>query len=321
VAFYLLVNDIHLADRPPASCTDAYQEDLFALLGQVRVLAQMRKAAAIVLAGDVFHHKAPSRTSHRLVLRLQVWAQSCPCDVLVVPGNHDMQFDRMESLHLTQPLGVLLSSPNVQLLESWAAGHPVYGVPWVQGYGDSGEDGEAGTQVDGRLAAWRSEISGRQPSLVVAHAPLYPPGQELPYEYFPAERWAAAMDGQGSCWYGHVHERHGVFMAGEVTFANFGALSRGSLHEYNLTRKVAVGGWDSYTGLFEEILLAAKPPSEVFRFRSEDRPADMHGRLDAFLEQAGTTQLDVLSPASVFAAVRAMGLGKDAEALIEELLS
>lgn len=333
MALFVLINDVHLTDwnRQPSSCTETYTEDLFGLLAQAWAIARQRHAAAIVIAGDVFHLKAPSRNSHKLVLRLQTLVARAPCPVFIVPGNHDLQHDRLDSLHVSQPLGVVLNSPKAHLLQGWAgydeaSFYPLYGVPWLQGYGNYAETGE---EVDARvgqaLGSYRREAgelldSSQDKPLVVTHAPLYPPGRELPYEYFPAERWAEAMDGHGAVWYGHVHEDHGDYIAGGVTFANYGALSRGSLHEYNLTREVAIGTWDTETGTFGRIKLDAKPAEQVFRLREKAEVTDMQGRLDSFLEGISGTTLEVLSTESVLAHVRTLGLGKEAEDLIEELL-
>src|SRR4051812_49721810 len=89
--------------------------------------------AAIILAGDVFHHKAPSRTSHGTVMRFIDWARDALVQVYVVPGNHDMQNDRVASLHESQPLGVVCASGVVDLLDGWiddGCADYVYGVPW-----------------------------------------------------------------------------------------------------------------------------------------------------------------------------------------------
>ena len=157
--------------------------------------------------------------------------------------------------------------------------------------------------------------------LVVAHAPLYPPGQENPYEYFPAERWAEAMGGQGYVFYGHVHPWHGVYEAGGVTFCNHGALSRGSLHESELTRQVGCTLWDSETGEFEFVPLDAKPAVEVFRLTERQQVTDMAGRLDDFLASVGGTTLEAVSVEAVIAHIRTLGLGRDAEDLATELLT
>jgi len=73
VASYLLLGDLHLTDKAPSSCTDSYCDDLFDLLGQVNALVREHEAIAVVIAGDVFHNKAPSRTSHRVVRRFIRW--------------------------------------------------------------------------------------------------------------------------------------------------------------------------------------------------------------------------------------------------------
>lgn len=323
-----MLSDIHLSDRPPSSCTDTYTDDLFGLLEQTVRIAGERKVTAVAWAGDIFHIKAPSRTSHKLVQRTIRLLRSYPCPAWIVPGNHDITSDRLDSIHQTQPLGVLFESGAARPLIGWCEGcgsavHDLYGVPWLQGYGENTEESDAA--VLKALHAWRNPQLPVQPALVVAHAPLYPPGRELKYEYFPAEVWADAMGGQGYVFYGHVHEPHGTYgfydADGGITFCNNGALSRGSLHEYQLTRDIYVTLWDSETGEFEAVKLDAKPASEVFRLQEKAQITDMQGRLDEFLSSVSSTSLEAVNIESVTAHVRTLGLGTDAENLIEELLA
>ena len=198
---------------------------------------------------------------------------------------------------------------------------PVYGVPWLQGYGEYADGCEAAFQVNQAMLGWHMVPGPVRHGLVVAHAPLYPPGKELAYEYFPAEKWAEEMGGHGCVFYGHIHAWHGVYQAGGVTFCNNGALSRGSLHEYNLTRQVGCTLWDSETGEFEFVPLDAKPASEVFRLAEKAQAADMQGRLDEFLASVGSTTLEAVSVEAVIGHIRTLGLGKDAEDLAAELLT
>jgi hypothetical protein len=150
------------------------------------------------------------------------------------------------------------------------------------------------------------------------------------------------MGAGGQCFYGHVHEPHGVWsidtsqsgiqvpdatgtitdgaFQGGVTFCNNGALSRGSLHEYNITRQVGATLWDDQTGRFTFVPLKAKPASEVFRLQDKQQETDMHGRLAEFLSAVASTSLAEVSTGSVLEHFRSLELGQAELDLIEELL-
>jgi DNA repair exonuclease SbcCD nuclease subunit len=316
VSEFLLINDIHLSDRAPASCTDTYLDDLFDLLDKAADLAQSRDAS-IILAGDVFHHKAPSRTSHSTVMRLIDWARQALAPIYAVAGNHDLQHDRVASLHETQPLGVVCASGAIELLDGWEMDSEaaVYGVPWLMTYDQA--------NVDDALAQYRNHppVPDTAPMLVVTHAPLYPPGHELKFEYFPAKQWAKAMGNAGTVHYGHVHEPHGIYEVDGVTFSNCGALSRGSLHEHNLTRTPAVAIWNSDTGAIEHVTLQAKPAEEVFRLQqvAEVKAAGLN--LSKFLDSIQATRLDITTADTVMEHVRATHDDPALVAVIELLLT
>jgi hypothetical protein len=317
MALYVVVNDVHLADRPPSACTETYQDDLFDLLEAVGSAADDLDAAAVVFSGDVFHNKTPARTTHRTLIRLIELLRGWPVPALIVPGNHDLSHDRLASLESTQPLGVVFASGAATLLNGWSAldegliSDPVYGVPWLPHFDDG--------SVCDALKQWRARPDLR-PGLVVAHAPLYPPGRELAYENYPASNWAEFMDGNGTVIYGHVHEDHGLFECGGVRFCNPGALSRGSLHEHNLTRGIKVSVWDSQTGRVVLMSLDAKPASEVFALQAAAEQADSKIRLDEFLARVGQTRLSVTSIESIIEQIRGLKLGDRLQEIVEDLL-
>jgi hypothetical protein len=325
VTSILCVGDLHLSDKPPSSCTDSYNDDLFVMLAEVIDIARSYVVDAVVFAGDLFHIKQPSRTSHKTVQRMIDVIHAFLCPVYLTVGNHDIQFDRLESVHETQPFGVLLKS-GAHLLEGWAKDLPIYGVSWQQHWD---------RDCSGAFEGWRarvasdflsSEYAGEEVnSLLVTHAPIYPPGQELPWENVPASTIASWMSNSGSCYYGHVHDLHGTFYVDGVNFCNQGALSRGSLHESDLTRRPAVTIWRSdveHESSFERVeLLSAPPADKVFRLAAAAARSGYADRLDAFLAQVVRSSVEVTSVESVLSRIRGMELSDDEVRLAEDVLT
>lgn len=322
MAKYLAINDVHLTNdnSHPSSCTASYTNDLFDLLYQANDVARELNCSAIIQLGDLFHIKAPGRNSHQLIQRTLKWAASAPCPVWAVPGNHDLSNDRLESLDEGQPLGVLYDSGKVLRADRYLAGLPVYGVPW-QMYWDA-EHSVADQAVKKALQEF---VPQDTPQLIVTHAPFFPPGSNPAYEHYSTEKFAKYVNPTGKASVqvlaGHIHDSHGEYVVNGVRFANYGALSRGSLTESNLTREVGVTIWDSVTGKFEFVPLQAKPAEQVFRIKEIQEVKTTQLKLDEFLNSVGQTTIEITSIESVMNKVRALNLGKDLERVIEELLT
>jgi hypothetical protein len=241
--------------------------------------------------------------------------QCYPCTVYGVVGNHDILNDRIASIFETQPFGVLLQA-GMNLLDGWAGDLPLYGVPWQQHWSEGQPAFNAWSEV------YRSR---RTESLIVTHAPLYPPGLELPWENIPASDVAEWMGNGGHLYYGHVHDLHGAFEVDGVTFCNQGALSRGSLQESDFNRRPAVTIWHSGVqgpDAFERIeLKTAKPGSEVFRVEEHAAKVDYRQRLDVFLSAVSGSTVELTSVESVMHHVLGMGLPQPEVDLAVEVLT
>lgn len=303
---YLIVGDIHLSDRPPSMRTSTYLDDI---LDKLRFTVEVAKSEAVdgvIWSGDVFHIKAPSRTSHRTVQVVAEIGNAYGCPWYIVPGNHDLSNDRIDSLS-SQPLGVLYKTGAIPLIGHMGADLP-YGIPWLQDW----------AQLSEAFAEWKYWPRNRANSLVVTHAPIFPAGMEPPYDYISAPDWAE-LQGAGFCYYGHIHDQHGFFQAGNVTFANSGALSRGSLHESDLGRKPRVTIWSPNAG-FHAIEVPHKPITEVFHMAEVIAEKAATLSLDTFLGSIDKTVLERVSIEAVLHYMEQMELPQDVRDLIRNLL-
>lgn len=311
----ICVGDIHLSDRPPASCTDSYTDDILNMLSYIAKLEKATKADAVVWAGDIFHHKQPSRTSHATVLKLMKVAQQYQRPPLVVTGNHDIQSDRLDSLE-KQPLGVLYEAGVLKELKGWHDYLPICGIPWQQRWLAPGTVWEA-------FKIYR-EGSVTVPSLAVTHAPIYPPtvADNVLFELLPLggdDGVSRAMGNAGYLYFGHIHEPHYHFEVEGVTYANMGAISRGSLHEYNLARKIQVAVWTPEHG-FVPVDIPHKPASEIFKLSEAKEKKAEKMSLDSFLSEVGSATLDISSTGSIIDHVRHMDIEENVKSKSIELL-
>ncbi len=316
----ILVGDIHAMDKPPKNATDTYMDDIITMLMWIADYAKKHRIKTVIWAGDVFHHKKPSWTSHGLVLRMiQVvqYYKGLGIDLRVVIGNHDITNDRLDSIE-KQPLGVLIEA-GLKELNGWHedASLPIFGVPWRQDW-TTNEDAAKEAFADWRLDAFpvadpNAEFDTGKDipnSLAVTHAPIYPPGEaeKQMFTLVPTmgeHGISEAMLHNGYLYYGHIHEDHGIFEVEGVTYANMGAISRGSMTEYNIERQIKIAVWDSVKG-FTEVVVPHKPAAEVFKIEAAQEAKAATLSLDAFLAEVGTSTLDVSSTGSVIEHIKNM---------------
>lgn len=290
-----LVGDVHLADRPPSIRRETYLEEILAKLEFAVEHANETQADALIQAGDLIHVKAPSRTSHALVQKCIDVLSRAEMPVLIVPGNHDMSNDRIESLP-KQPLGTVGKAPGIDLLMGGHPTLPIFGIPYLWDFP---------TLLPGRTKKWHEWRGDREDVLLVTHAPIFPPGETPIYDFIAAEDWAK-LQKVGACYYGHIHDPHGTYEVGGVTFCNQGAISRGSLHEATLKRKPAITDFED--GTFIRVEVPHKPASEVFRLKEKEDVDQRQGRVTEFLDGVEQTTLEVLTVEEVVAHAEQMGL-------------
>lgn len=306
----IIVGDIHLSDRSPSSRTPAYTEQV---LDKLRFAAGTAKeyGCPLVLAGDVFHIKAPSKNSHKLVQMTHEALSSV--QTFIVPGNHDLSGDRLESLD-SQPLGALCRMDNVCLLLGATEFLPgISGLPYLTEFDSS----EWWTAVED----WQDAIG--EPELLVTHAPIFPPGQ-APGVYYSIDpdQWADVFTGIPATYYGHIHECHGTFTdtKGYMKFCNQGALSRGSLHESSIARKPAITYWNDGDLSFTRIEVPHLPADEVFLFEQAAKALDNKASAEEFAATIGSTQIEALTFEGILAILKSEVKNKEVMTVIESVL-
>lgn len=316
----MVIGDVHLADKPPSVRTETYAQDILDKLGWLSVEAYTRGCDFVLQLGDIFHIKSPYRNSHWLVQAAHEALYRGGLEVVVIAGNHDLMHDRLESIP-SQPLGALAKMEGVTLLEGWHDKFPVFGVPYLADWSTLPDRLKGYTEE-----AWERAKSPKGPfdssvgrPLVATHAPLFPPGQEPIYDYLDPQDWAS-LQTHGSVSYGHIHDPHGVYDVGGVRFANFGAISRGSLHAETLKRKPQAAIYDFATGEYEAVPVPHKPAEEVFRLVEQGAKVEKQAHLASFLTGLGETALEVTTIEKVLDDITHMGLSEKTSAIARELV-
>lgn len=258
---FLLRTDVHLSDRSPSSWKADYTEEIWSNLEQVGTLAREHEVSAVLDAGDYFHTKAPSKNSHYLVQRSSALHLGYGRPTLVVPGNHDLQYDNLDTLE-RQPLGTLYSSKVFEQLgervfEDGNLRVRVVGVPY-----------DPNRTLRDLLSIQKKKGDTHLIAVVHILASLKPPASVEDFWNEPVFSYESLVtrNGPDVFFFGHWHKDQGVEILDNKYFVNQGALSRGALVRENLERvpKVALVEFDGSDLRVQTIELEVAPAEDVF---------------------------------------------------------
>lgn len=254
----LIINDVHIADRPPLGRIEGYTDQIMAKLEECRQLAREQGCDVTLWTGDFFHNKRPSFVSHALMQRLLDLLREWPGRKYIVVGNHDMSEAGMASLP-RQPLGVLLRAGVLELLPEdgvtiEVGGRKVYLE--ASHYADTMEPEHYALQGRGAAA------KGADVRIKVVHGAIMPPGADPPFEHINADKIPARAD---YCFYGHIHDVHGTYAVDACTYVNFGSVGRVARTGENRKRAVSVALYDPVADVVKRhVLKSVLPAAEVF---------------------------------------------------------
>lgn len=309
----LIVGDIHLADRPPTSRTDTYKEDVLNKLKWIVEYSNKRKPDSLLLLGDVFHIKRQDRNSHGLVQETGRILGSSTAPVKIVVGNHDVQNDDYLSVG-SQPLGTLSLHPNIDILTGPDKELPLYGIPYVDPTKEN---------IEYWLNEYREAGGPDKYPFIATHQAIFPEKEMPIYPHVLAENWAQEFSPKYTA-YGHIHSRMKAgawFTIQGTTFLNNGAISRGSLHEETVKRKLAVTWFDgSKEEPFSSIDIPYRPFKEVFLWDDINRTRDTKDKVDAFLTSLGSSSFDYLTAEGIIEDAMNSDLPKAAVAELQDIV-
>lgn len=332
----MVCNDLHLTDTNPVSRTDCYIDELFGLLDQIAKLAVAQRARAVLIAGDIFHHKA--KVSIATLIRLVDWCsrlQEADIVVVTIPGNHDLLHNRYESLP-NQPLG-LLYAIGAMLNVSRGRGSnaavfgedvsvAVAGVPFPDAFD---------------LASWRKLHVALPPVLtqspvglvgmrrvVLAHCFAAPVAGDFfgepvlaygdIYEACPADVYV----------FGHDHRDGGVAKLDRgdpdnpAYFINLGAISRGSISADDITRTICCGLVRiADTVTVTKVKLNATPAADIFDLALKAAREAEQTQIDQFVAHLSDTLATLGSSRSVEDHLQTLPLSDDVRARMMQYIA
>lgn len=203
----LFFTDPHNSDTPPRMRKDNYMEAI--LKKQEELIIVAKTCDMVVVGGDIFHKKDPTKVSFKLVHRVMDIYREYP-NLHVLMGNHDYMNSPSEAKE--NHFGMLGHLPNVHLhlqervlrLDNLS----LHFIPYLEG-------------IDAFTDAFdRGPLDKCPKAICFAHAPVSP--VSLPFEHIPLDRVKGIFD---YLFCGHFHS---VQSSGNG-FGNPGALSRGTL--------------------------------------------------------------------------------------------
>lgn len=313
------VGDVHIASIPPRSRTDTYTVDILEKLSFISNYCEDNDINHAIYAGDLFNLKAPSKNPHWLIQDTYEAMHRPDLINHIVPGNHDMSYN--DSSLEGQALATLGNMKGIEILNGWSDYNvPFYGIPYTE------MDEEIITQF--YFDAEAIEAKGSTSYVVASHLSIFPDNMNPPYDYMHASDYANNViinkNDKVLLLVGHIHDSFKHFNPLEeyhnIIFANYGAISRGSLHDETVRRKPQFFIYDTETQEIEVIDIPHKPAEEVFKLEAAEIVKEQKKSMTSFLDSLSNTQFTATSSSQVLDTARSEGVGSEVIEQIEELL-
>ena len=290
--------DIHIQDHNPPSRLGSYRQDIMDKIRRVGDIGESYGVTAFTCGGDWFHDKAPTKTSYSLVHELGSMLKTFCAPVLTVLGNHDIRFDRADTV-TEQPIGSLLNGGMLRMQDGVVlreagvsvrmAGFDFKEEPILDSISLGAEQKE---EADFHVLSLHVYASLRGGT-------LYGKTRLFSYKELLGLGYDVVL-------LGHYHADQGVTVltredGSSCHFVNIGSLSRGEYGDEVLTRvpKCCVVSFSKEEGIVcTEVAVGARPAHEVFDVQEKQEIKRKEAEAAKFVEQLKVVGANTAAPAS-----------------------
>jgi DNA repair exonuclease SbcCD nuclease subunit len=266
---FITFTDVHVSDTNPASRLGDYREDILNKLRQIGKVGKKLGVDFYILAGDLFHFKAPMRNSHALVRMLIEIFQDFGAPIYTTEGNHDLRRDSYDNFG-EQPLSVLyatgvLHQVRNEIIKINDSTVRISGIPFTE---------EPDLTITPRRISHDENLQ-----ICILHLYATKKGGELfGHKLYSYDEISSL--GDDIFVLGHYHVDQGIERINtnskEQIFVNVGAISRGSLSEDEITREPKICYVSATTEKgkpptikAQSVKLRVKPAEEVFNIEKK----------------------------------------------------
>jgi len=302
----ITASDIHISDTAPRSRIDDFRETVLGKVRQLLTATTKLGADTVIVAGDLFNLKKPVRTSHSLVRELIELFKKFPCPVYIIPGNHDLTADDLDTLS-NQPLGVLLASGpplkmlNSEILTKKGVQLSLVGIPYTD-------------NID--LNKWKfPDKKDCIAQICAVHVYAGPKSGMV----FGERLWGYDELGKLNpdvFVIGHYHVDQGIQKLGDKYFINLGAVTRGTLVEENLEHTPKFGfirvtkSDEKVSFTVEAIPLNVRPAGEIFDLKKREEEKTESHEIQKFVDVLAASSIDSSPDKDIKGIVDKMDLAK-----------
>lgn len=309
----LFTADFHLRSRVPPS-RKSFLSDFVVKWEEICQLVEDLDINVICILGDLFNPLVSSGTAHGLVSWITGQFQKAQCDILVLPGNHDIRLDNDLKHLLGRPLGVLVASETVTLVDS--SGVKIKGVRIC--------GSPCPMMIDTDIKNYMMPVN--EPGIMLTHGNLVFPGhQTWSTLYTKVEELDQMNFSQIVHLNGHLHAQQALYKGRICKYGSPGALMRDfdSVGGLNQVVKVIIVeiDMDNNATLIMKQLKSVKPFAEVFRVEEikciKEKEAAVADFVQMLCEEVKRTSLGD----DLFEAVSKLKLSSELELMVKDFLT